>query len=189
MFCQEVGTAYGLPVDRVVGILACLSVQNRWDVNKRNCEALCRAWSEGIDPETITVATYTDQKYKAIAILTAPADADISKLIGTKYAPKTRAFYSNILDPEHSLRVTLDRWIFRGLGLEQFTHGGGNRMIALYRNVEFLVCQAATKTDLRPCELQAAIWICIQETAQAEEWEGSRPAAGLATEEEEPAPF
>jgi hypothetical protein len=186
VFAQEVAKEYGLDLDRVVGVLAVLSVQNRWDQNKVDTENLIRAFAEGIDLSTVSVATYSGQKHKAIAILRAAEGADISLLIGTKYAPKTRAFYDNILHPEGSPLVTLDRWIFRGLGLEAMTVGGGNRMIALYRALSLLFVEEARALGLRPCQYQAAVWVCIQSTALAEGWEGSRPSTGVV---EEAAPF
>lgn len=189
-FADEVAKTYSLPVEKVIGVLAVLSPQNRWDTNKRDCEAFCRAHAEGLDLADVTCATYESQKRKAIDILT--TDASTADLIGTKYAPKTRAFYDNILNPGTSYRVTIDRWILRGLDLDSFAKTGkqtsGNSYVALYRGLEELFRQAALKLDLRPCELQAAVWCCIQDTARDESWEGSRPGTGT-TAEDEPAPF
>jgi hypothetical protein len=179
VFAQTVASRYGLPVQKVIGILAVLSVQNRWDLNKRDAESLIRAAYEGRDPADVSVGTYAIQKRKAIDILRAPADAIIGEMIGTKYAPKTIAFFANILDPSGTADVTVDRWILRGLGLEN-VGGGGNGYIALYRRVESLFKDEAKRLGLRPCQLQAAVWVCIQETADAEQWEGSRPYSGLA---------
>ena len=97
---------------------------------------------------------------------------------------KTKAFYDNLLNPGTSYRVTIDRWILRGLELRE--SGGGNGYVALYRGLEELFRQAALKEGLRPCELQAAVWCAIQDTAQAESWEGSRPGTGTDKEEEPP---
>ena len=182
VFAETVAETYSLPVEKVIGVLAVLSVQNRWDVNKRECEAFCRAHYEGLDLADVSCATYDSQKRKAIDILS--TDALTVDLIGTKYAPKTKAFYDNLLNPGTSYRVTIDRWILRGLELRE--SGGGNGYVALYRGLEELFRQAALKEGLRPCELQAAVWCAIQDTAQAESWEGSRPGTGTDKEEEPP---
>jgi hypothetical protein len=184
VFAVELSQTYGIPLERVVGVLAVLSVQNRWDSNKRDTEAFCRAHAEHLPWPT--VGTYTSQKRKAIDILTAEAGSiPTEELIGTRYAPKTRAFYDNILKPTTSYRVTIDRWILRGLGLEFTGGGGGNQYVKLYRDLEELFRLEAADRRVRPCELQAAVWCCIQQTAKAEEWDGARPGTGLA----EPAPF
>lgn len=189
VFAEEVAKAYGLPLAKVVGVLTVLSVQNRWDQNKADTENLCRALSEGLDLEAVSVATYSGQKDKAIAILRAPAFADVSLMIGTKYAPKTRAFYANILHPDGSPDVTIDRWILRGLGLEAAASGGNNFRL-IYRRLELLFVQEAAALGLRPCQLQAAVWCCIQCTALAEGWEGTRPGTGLVDEDaKDAAPF
>jgi hypothetical protein len=177
LFAEELARTYGpdLSIEKCVGVIACLSPQNRWDANKRDAEDLISAWHQGLPPEDVSVATYDGQKRKAIAILRSPKGTDPRSMIGTKYAPKTQAFYDNILRPETSYRVTIDRWIFRGLGLDLFSSGGGNRYVAVYRHLEELFRQVALAEGLQPCELQAAIWVLIQETADAEEWDGSRP--------------
>lgn len=184
-FAQELADTYNIPLDRVVGVLACLSVNNRWDVNKRNAEDLCRAFSEGLPLEDVSVTTYPEQKAKALAILRLEAETDIPAIIGKRTAAKTKAFYDNILYPKTSFRVTIDRWITRGLGLEGTISVRGNSWPKTCNAIEELFRQAALVTDLRPCELQAAMWCCIQETAAAEKWEGSRPGTGLPPAEEE----
>ena len=183
-FAKALSKQYDIELDHVVGVIACLSVQCRWDVTQRDAESLCRAFHDGINLDMVTVATYSIQKDKAIAILNAPSYADIGGMIGTKYAPKTKAFYCNILNPESSIAVTIDRWIFRGLDLEQFTKGGGNRYIALYHQLVKVFHDQAAKMEMSPCELQAAVWCCIQQTADREAWEGSRPFTGLVAEDD-----
>ena len=179
-FAREVATRYELTLPQVVGVLACLSVQNRWDSNKRECEAMCRAQYEFNDPAACRVGSYKLQKDKAVAILSgAIADADIPATVAGRYGPKTRAFYDNILDPEHSIAVTIDRWILRGLDLEYLASSGANRYVAAYRHIAEVIRQCAIERGLLPHELQAAIWCRIQRTAEAESWEGSRPGTGL----------
>ena len=179
VFARTVGQQYRLDIRIVVGVLAVTSVQNRWDLNKRDCEALCRAKYEGRNLVDVSVGTYARQKAKALAILKTTTPEHVRHMIGTRYAPKTKAFYDNILHPDTSELVTLDRWIFRGLDLEYLTNGAGNRHVAAYRAISQLVVAEARRMKMRPCALQAAIWLCIQQTAYAEQWEGSRPLTGL----------
>jgi hypothetical protein len=163
-FAQTVADTYHLPIEKVVGVISCLSVGNRWEVNKRDAETLCRGYAEGWDLTGITVASYSNQKAKAIAILQAADGVDIPPLVASRYGPKTLAFYDNILKPHTSYRVTLDRWIGRALGLEHlFGNGGANRYVAAYRHLEELFRQVAIERHLRACELQAIVWLTVQE--------------------------
>ena len=68
IFAQTVADKYDIDLDRVIGVLACLSVGNRWDVNKRDCEAFCKAHAEGIDLRSIKVGIYPIQKIAAIIV-------------------------------------------------------------------------------------------------------------------------
>ena len=166
-FARTVSDRYDIHIARVVGVLSVLSVQNRWEVNKRDCEAMCRAHADGEDLEQVTVATYPSQKGKAIAILT--TGCDIRETIGTKWAGKTRAFYANILNPYDPGPVTIDRWILRGLDF--------NRTIypALYNRIADDIRAIADERGMLPHELQAAIWVCIQDVARLADWDDSRP--------------
>jgi hypothetical protein len=183
-FAEAVSAKYSVPLDRVVGVLACLSVQNRWDTNRRDCETLIRANRDGIDIALVSVGTYPIQKAKAIAILHSVADAQIADMIAGHYGPKTKAFYDNILSPSTSIRVTIDRWILRGLDLEAVR--GGNGYVALYRHLEGLFREEANRQGMRPCEYQAAVWCCVQSVADAESWDGVQPGTGLPPVEEPP---
>ena len=181
-FALELSKKYAIPLDRTVGVLSVLSVQNRWDNNQRDCEAFLRAHVEDWDLALTKVGTYAIQKKKAIAILQAPEGATIAEMIGTKYAPKTRAFYQNILMPDMSRAVTIDRWMLRGLGFDESQNSGGNQYVSLYRKLVALMQDEADRIGLCPHELQAALWSCIQETAKAEDWNGARPGTGLPEE-------
>lgn len=188
-FARAVASKYDIPLDRVCGVIACLSVQNRWEQNKIDTENLCRTYQEGAPFDQMTVGTYKLQKDKAIAILTTEEDnPDIPTMVGTKYACKTRAFYDNILRPDESTEVTLDRWLFRALGLERYLEGGGNRYVALYRKLVKAFREEADRMDMLPSVLQAAIWHCVQSVADVEDWAGTRPGSGLILEENTPDP-
>jgi len=170
-FAKELAKMYDISLEKVCGIIAVLSPQNRWGTNKRDAEAMCKAYAAKIDLKRIVVATYPQQKAKAIAILNDAADYDdIADMVAGPRGLKTRAFFDNIHRPNTSQAVTIDRWMLRGFGLGQFVI-----YPALYRFVEKALQDKARTLGYRPHELQAAMWVCIQETANRENWDDSRP--------------
>ena len=187
-FCEELARAHGLRLEQVVAVLAITSVNNRWEVNKRNTEDVCAVWaskgSEGL--MGVSVATYASQRDKLEPVLSAGPDVDLLPLIAGRYGPKTRCFYDNLVHPGTSYRVTCDVWILRAFGLSA---QGGNRYVALYRDLEEAFRLEAQAVNLRPCELQAAVWCLIQEIASVESWEGTRPGSGIVPEDTEDLPF
>lgn len=158
-YAKALSREYDIPLENVVGVIAVTSVGNRWERNLADAEALCKAHAYGIPFSKVKSATYKAQKAKAIRILDAEPE-DVLRLIGTKHASKTRSFYSNILDPDTSIDVTIDRWIWRAVGMD-----GIHASPRLYHAVADIFRTIARKHNVRPCELQAAIWIAIRGSA------------------------
>lgn len=175
-FALLVYETYGIPFPRVCGVIAALSPAVYWELNKSQAETLCRAYVDGEDLAEVVLSTYGGQARKARLILESPGDLDtdnIAEILGRR-AWKTRAFFRNILDPS-STSVTVDRHIVNACGMQdQFTQSA----IWCYRVVVDALTAVARDLDLRPCALQAIIWITYKETAGAfSNAEGARPAA------------
>jgi hypothetical protein len=155
-YCQALAKRYHTPVDSVVGIVAALSPQTRWSINKEAAKTLLAYGN------TPGYTGYSTNVRKAERILAGEAPGVV---LG---GYKVRAFYSNILSPGDSEDVTVDRHIVRIVfdvktltrkQLDWAMHRDcrGNTIIQnAYRN--------ASKTyNIRPCELQAVTW--LQQTA------------------------
>jgi hypothetical protein len=155
LFCEELSTRYGIGTARVAALIAVLSPGTAWEENKRQVENLLSAAADGQDPESVVLTTYRRQQQKALVIL---RGADPAEVLG-RWADKTLAFWDCISDPT-SARVVVDRWIWRALGLEAILGKSKESRHRLYTEVESLFKWAAK--DLRPCELQAAVWLCVQ---------------------------
>jgi hypothetical protein len=84
---------YQVPLSAAAGVIAALSPNNRWDRNLIDADFLIRAYSTGgLElANTIKVATYNNNKTKALSILNGAEPLDI--LGGLK----VRAFYGCII--------------------------------------------------------------------------------------------
>jgi len=139
----------GASLERVCAVTAALSPAVKWDVNKRDTEALIYGYLNGTEQDTV-VSTYGQNKQKAIDIL--------------KYGPeylgkgmKTLSFYQNILHPDRCGAVTVDRHAFKALHRDE--EGGASTVGRVaYRKAREGYVRASKSFGVRPHELQAIIW-------------------------------
>lgn len=156
-FAFRMAHKYGFPVDRVAYAIAALSPAVSWVEQTRaggNVEKVCAHVAAGRDgiPKC---AGYSANRRKAIAIL---ADGDFSALRG----PKVTAFARNILGKGNA--VTVDRHaaaIAANLPRTKARKGTGTIHIGAvaHRRIAEAYRVAARIVGLRPCELQAAVWL------------------------------
>ena len=73
---RTLATNYGLPLEVVVGVIAALSPNNKWDRNVTNAQDMIHAYLNGDDIDSFKVSTYHTMKRKAWSILEAGADQE-----------------------------------------------------------------------------------------------------------------
>jgi len=159
-FCQEQADFFATPLDKVVGVLALLSPNCSWEINKLATVDILnnRKTSRNVYPLNVT---------KAIKLL----DGETFKQITThkRYGHKVRSFYDNILHLDHSNSVTVDthaikaafdlttltqkqvRWVFEG--------GGNKVLVEAYRYV-------AKHYNIIPHKLQATVWLVVKDSLE-----------------------
>ena len=152
----RIARTFGLPVSAVVGVMAALSPNNRWERNKVDAFNLCSAWSEGLDLDAFKVSTYNNMKAKAWSILEDRLTDD-DDILDRLNGQKIRSFYSNIMGLDE---VTVDGHalnIARGfrVGLTDDKTNIGKR---LYRDLQGAYVRAAARAGVKPHEMQAITW-------------------------------
>jgi hypothetical protein len=146
----------GVPVPTVVGVMAALSPNNRWERNKVDAFNACSAYVRGMSIDAFRVSTYHSMKAKAWSILEdslTDDDAILDRLNGQKI----RSFYSNIMGLDE---VTVDGHalnIARGyrVGL---TDDATNIGVQMYRDLQAAYVRAAKRAGVKPHEMQAVTW-------------------------------
>ena len=146
----------GLPVSTVVGVMAALSPNNRWERNKVDAFNLCSAYVRGLSLSDFKVSTYFRMKVKAWTILEDGLTDDDDILVRLN-GQKIRSFYSNIMGLDE---VTVDGHalnIARGyrVGLTDDDTNIGKR---LYRDLQAAYVRAAKRAGIKPHEMQAVTW-------------------------------
>jgi hypothetical protein len=156
---------YNLTHIQTAGIVASLSPGTNWNQNIIDANHLCSYLKAGLKLNNVTVTTYGQNKDKAYKIYLNPqiTGAECFKLIlgASVRVNKTSSFFLNILHPDQSDIVTIDRHSFRvNLGLTELPQ------IALtekrYRIMTEAYKKASKKIQINPIDLQAITWLTFR---------------------------
>ena len=145
-----------IPEATVIGVMAALSPNNRWERNCKDALTMCQAWISGDTTDDFKVSCYNTMKQKAWSILEDDLTTDddiLSRLNGQKI----RSFYSNIRGLDE---VTIDGHalnIARGKR-EGLTSDKTNMGKKQYRELQAAYVTAAKRVKVKPHELQAITW-------------------------------
>lgn len=145
-----------LDVHTVIGVMAALSPNNRWERNVRDTEVMCVAWVNGDSMDSFKVSCYNTMKAKAWSILDdelTDSDDILTRLNGQKI----RSFYSNIVGLDE---VTIDGHALNiALGKRQgLTTDATNMGKRQYREMQAAYVRAAKRVNVKPHVLQAITW-------------------------------
>ena len=145
-----------LPVPTVIGVMAALSPNNRWERNCRDAATMCQAWVAGESMDSFKVSCYNTMKAKAWAILDLGL-IDDEDILSHLNGQKIRSFYSNIRGLDE---VTIDGHalnIARGKR-EGLTSDKTNMGKREYRDLQVAYVKAAKRVKIKPHVLQAITW-------------------------------
>ena len=146
----------GIQEATVIGVMAALSPNNRWERNCKDALSMCQAWINGDSLDDFKVSCYNAMKQKAWSILQDDLQDDASILTRLNWQ-KIRSFYSNIRGLDE---VTIDGHalnIARGKR-EGLTSDKTNMGKKQYRELQAAYVTAAKRIKVKPSELQAITW-------------------------------
>ena len=153
---QRIAEYTNINIRTVVGVMAALSPNNRWERNVRDAEVMCERWVNGDSLDSFKVSCYNTMKAKAWSILDDEL-ADDDDILTRLNGQKIRSFYSNIIGLDE---VTIDGHalnIARGYreGLTTDKTNMGKRQ---YRELQLAYVKAAKRVKVKPHVLQAITW-------------------------------
>lgn len=140
----SVADKYSLSLVTVCGVMSALSPATNWEQNKRdtvNLIARKRGYKCG---------TYGNNVSKAREILKHGIP-----LFNVKTGAKTYNFFHNLLEPDNSAFICVDRHAYTIATGEPYT----GLHFAKYRKVADMYVKAAKKIGILPNELQAVLWV------------------------------
>lgn len=146
-FAHQLVHKYSVPLFKVVGIIAALSPNNKWERNKKDAETVLSNPST-----TAKVCTFPLNLAKAIRIYHEAIDsASTTRILNGR---KTTNFFNNIYKHKYSQAVTVDLWMLRASNLH-----------ATKKNIdmiESIVKVLAKKHKIMPHQYQAVVWYAIR---------------------------
>lgn len=153
---KAISTKYFIHTHTVIGVMAALSPNNRWERNVKDTERMCQAWVNGEDLTDFKVSCYNKMKEKAWSILEDDLTDD-DDILTRLNGQKIRSFYSNI---RGLTEVTIDGHAYNiALGIRQgLTTDKTNMGKKLYRDMQSAYVRAAKRVGVKPHELQAITW-------------------------------
>ena len=163
--CRVMSEKYNLTLPQVVGIISALSPGTNWNQNVIDANTLCSLLGAGKDIRSITCTTYHRNKLKAsyLWLHSELSEGEIFTILldASKKVNKTSSFYLNILHPELSDNVTIDRHSCRvNLGVtvlpdQRLTEKKYKAMESAYKS-------ASSQLQISAIELQAITWITFR---------------------------
>lgn len=166
-YCKELASRFAITISQAAGIVAVFSPQAGWTENKRYAVSFL------INPKRVLRSRVQLIKAKKIVRLSGEA-AIYNALAISDGALKTKSFFLNILNPDITTNVTIDRHAI-AVCTQSIDHVFAlDKQYAKYTNKQynfFAECylKAASKLDLLPQQLQAITWLTYRRLRELKE--------------------
>ena len=137
---------HSIPVMRVIGVIAALSPNNKWERNIKDTESFLK--SPSLETK---VCTFMGQRVKALAILKANSSSEIREILSGR---KTVSFFDNMLKHDQAHKVTVDLWMYRMSDLKATRRN--------YEAISQAVIELSAKHKVLPHQFQAIVWSVVR---------------------------
>ena len=156
-----IADATGLGLETVVGVIAALSPNNRWERNLVDAENVCRTWVA--DPESaasVKVCTYGKMLEKAIKVLKCQEPEQIPGILNGR---KITSFFHCIMGDQSDVCVdghAYSIWIGDRLTMKQVPNIGKKLYQTITDDYIFAtkIINARYQLNLKPYQVQSITW-------------------------------
>ena len=159
--CIAIADATGLELETVVGVIAALSPNNRWERNLVDAENVCRTFvADPESAESVKVCTYGKMLTKAIQILKCSEPEQIPGILNGR---KITAFYHCIMGDKGHVCVdghAYSIWIGDRLTMKQVPNIGKKLYQTItddYVQASYII-NARYQLNLKPYQIQSITW-------------------------------
>ena len=151
-----IAVKYQLPLRIVVGVIAALSPTNKWDLNVRNADDMCRIFTHGGYVEETKPSTYKTMRDKAWSILQSMphTDNDVAFILR---GPKITDFFYCIMGHDVCV-IDGHAWCIANNDrrtMQEVPNIGKK----LRKELQQAYSKAGKKYDMTAYQMQAATWV------------------------------
>lgn len=154
---QDVANRHDVPLRVVVGVIAALSPNNKWERNVRDADNMLEVFLRGDPVEVCRPCTYTKMRDKAWSIISAMPETDdaVSSILNGQ---KIVSFFRNIMGHDtctidgHAYNIAKGKRV-------SLTDGETNMSLSTYLDMQAAYTRAAKRVKLKVYELQAITWV------------------------------
>jgi hypothetical protein len=154
---EQIADRHVVPVRVVVGVIAALSPNNKWERNVNDADQMLAAFLRGDPVDVCKPSTYTKMRDKAWAIIEAMPETD-EEVIQILNGQKIVSFFKNIMGHD---TVTIDGHAFNIARFKRvtLTDDSTNLSKSVYQEMQAAYVRAAKRVGLKVYELQAITWV------------------------------
>jgi hypothetical protein len=153
-----ISITHDIPLRVVVGVIAALSPNNKWERNVKDADMMIAAFLAGEPVEACKPCTYTKMRDKAWAILAAIPECD-DDIVSILNGQKIVSFFCNIMGQDKT--VTIDGHAYNiAMGKRvSLTDSETSMSKSVYKGMQEAYGRAAKRAGLKVYELQAITWV------------------------------
>jgi hypothetical protein len=154
---QAIANQQDVPLRVVVGVIAALSPNNRWERNVKDASDLIAAFLRGDPADVCRPSTYTKMRDKAWSVIEQMPDTD-DDVMRILNGQKIVSFFCNIMGHDN---CTIDGHAYniaRGKRVT-LTDNDTNLNKSVYLEMQAAYQRAAKRVGIRVYELQAVTWV------------------------------
>jgi hypothetical protein len=153
-----ISITHDIPLRVVVGVIAALSPNNKWERNVKDADTMIAAFLAGEPVEACKPCTYTKMRDKAWAILAAIPECD-DDIVSILNGQKIVSFFCNIMGQDKT--VTIDGHAYNiAMGKRvSLTDSETSMSKSVYKGMQEAYGRAAKRAGLKVYELQAITWV------------------------------
>ncbi len=145
--CLDLSEKYDVYFTKVMGIMAAMSIQTRWEKNLADTEKFLRG---------DVVSGLPIRVKKAHEVMGIKHGHDVDEIMRVLNGPKIQCFFDNILLRNRSKRSTIDTWMCKIIDHEAGIKG------ADYRDAETACNMVADERKIQRPAMQAWMWILVR---------------------------
>lgn len=154
---QEIANLHDVPLRIVVGVIAALSPNNKWDRNLKDASNMLAVFLRGDPVDVCKPCTYTKMRDKAWSVIEQMPEDDAA-VMRVLNGQKIVSFFSNIMGHDN---CTIDGHAYniakgKRVTLTDNETGMGK---AEYQKMQAAYYRAAKRIGLKVYELQAITWV------------------------------